>query len=582
MGLKLTEALRLARLAPENGTPFAVLLACGFTPNLLRTFLIAHLQRALPTHRVTVEAGLFGDTAGTLEAAASQDAQAVILALEWEDLDPRLGFRGAGAWSADAIPEIAASARTSLDRIARAIAALPDAWPVAVALPGLPLPPLFPPVGLQASAGELALRAGVAEFACRVTAGGRCTLLHSGHLDEVSPPAGRYDFRSDLTTGFPYTAHHAEALAAGLSALVVPAAPRKGLITDLDDTMWAGLVGEVGAAGVSWDLSSHSQVHALYQNLLAALASEGVLIGVASKNDPAAVEDALRRPDLLLPPDRMFPRDVSWGAKSAAVERILRTWNIGADSVVFVDDSPMELAEVAETYPGIECLRFPGNDYSAAFEFLRRLRDLFGKPRVSQEDLLRLASIRQGEVFQQAAGGATPEEFLRQADAEIAIDFETGAEDPRVLELVHKTNQFNLNGIRCTPAEWRARLLEPGAVLAVVSYRDRFGPLGKIAVAQGSVEGSRLRVRTWVMSCRAFARRIEHRTLRTLLEACQVSELYFDFAPTPKNGPLRDFFGQFLDAPPTGPFALEAERVLSHCPPLYHGVVEIKSTRTHG
>lgn len=579
--MKLSEALSIARSAPDDGAPFVAVLACGFTPQPFHTFLAAHLQHRLPARRVVIEPGLFADVAGTLENAARQEAQAVVLLLEWADLDPRLGFRGAGGWSAAAIPDIVASSRAALDRIAGAIARLPDAWPAAVALPGLPLPPLFSPVGLHASAGELALRASVAEFASRV-AGRGCLVLHSGHMDEVSPAPERYDFRSDLTVGFPYKLGHADALAANLSALLVPAAPRKGLITDLDDTLWAGLVGEAGPDGVTWDLSSHSQVHALYQNLLAALASEGVLIGVASKNQPAVVERALGRADLLIAPGRMFPCEVSWNAKSAAVDRILRTWNVGADSVVFVDDSPMELAEVAAAHPGIECLRFPGNDYPAAFAFLRRLRDLFGKPRVSEEDALRLESIRQGEVFQEAAGGAAPETFLQQAGAEITIDFETGAEDKRTLELVNKTNQFNLNGVRVTPAEWQARLARPGAVLAVISYRDRFGPLGKIAVAQGRVEGSRLHLETWVMSCRAFARRIEHQTLRRLLSACEVNELFFEFEPTPKNGPLQEFFGQFLEARPTSGFALGAEQMERHLPPLYHRVVEIKQTKIYG
>ena len=101
--MKLAEALCLARSAPEDGTPFVAVLACGFTPHLFQTFLAAHLQQALPTRRVVVECGLFADTAGTLEGAARQSAQAVILPLEWADLDPRLGFRGAGAWCAAAI-----------------------------------------------------------------------------------------------------------------------------------------------------------------------------------------------------------------------------------------------------------------------------------------------------------------------------------------------------------------------------------------------------------------------------------------------------------------------------------------------
>jgi hypothetical protein len=125
-------------------------------------------------------------------------------------------------------------------------------------------------------------------------------------------------------------------------------------------------------------------------------------------------------------------------------------------------------------------------------------------------------------------------------------------------------------------------LTRPGAGLAVISYRDRLGPLGRVAVVQGRVEGSRLHIETWVMSCRAFAPRIEHQTVRILLAACQVEELFGDFAPTVKNGPLLAFFCQLLEVPPSGPFVLKSAQFESHAPPLYQHVVEIKQLKTYG
>ncbi len=101
--------------------------------------------------------------------------------------------------------------------------------------------------------------------------------------------------------------------------------------------------------------------------------------------------------------DKIFPVEIHWEPKSGSVARILKAWNIGADSVVFVDDSPMELAEVQAAHPDVECLLFPKSDYQAGFAFLQKLRDLFGKPRLSEEDSFRLESIRQGQQFQEAA-----------------------------------------------------------------------------------------------------------------------------------------------------------------------------------
>src|SRR5208283_1540230 len=137
-------------------------------------------------------------------------------------------------------------------------------------------------------------------------------------------------------------------------------------------------------------LTRHAHLHGLYQKLLASLAESGTLIAVASKNDPAVVQTALERQDLLLRPGQVFPIEVHWNAKSGSVGRILETWNIAADSVIFVDDSPMELAEVAAAHPGIECVLFPKNDYAAGLTMLRHLRDRCGKERVSKDDALRL------------------------------------------------------------------------------------------------------------------------------------------------------------------------------------------------
>ena len=198
---------------------------------------------------------------------------------------------------------------------------------------------------------------------------------------------------------------HADRLASQLALALVPPAPKKGIISDLDDTLWSGIAGEVGPDAVTWDLASHAQLHGLYQKLLASLADSGTLIGVASKNDPAVVAKAFERKDLLLRPEQVFPIEVHWNAKSGSVARILETWNIAADSVIFVDDSPMELAEVAAAHPGIECVLFPKNDYQAGLAMLRHLRDRCGKERVSKDDALRLESIRQGAAFREQASG---------------------------------------------------------------------------------------------------------------------------------------------------------------------------------
>jgi FkbH-like protein len=573
--VKLSEALEILQSARHHPNSFRVTLACGFTPLHLQTFLAAHLQVALPDRRVEIKTGLYGDLAGALERAAGSDA--IAIAIEWPDLDARLGYRSLGGWGPDEESDLAAQVQASLQRIRAAIEKT-DGIPVAISTPTLRPAPTFHTTGWEAGPCELQLDQALACFAASAVGNPLKSVVNARRLLEDSPADRRLDLKADLSTGHPYTLAHADQLGQALARLIQRPVPKKGLITDLDETLWKGIVGEVDAEGVSWDLASHSQVHGLYQQLLRALAASGVLIGVASKNDPAVVERAFARRDLLLPKDSVFPIEVHWEAKSASAGRILKAWNIAADSVVFVDDSPMELAEVKAAWPQMECLQFPGKDPADAEAFLRKLRDLFGKAHVGVEDTLRLESLRRSAEFRTEAehSGGAPEAFLAQAGATITAEFNPPASDGRVLELVNKTNQFNLNGHRYTEAEWRKQLEQPGAFVLAVSYEDKFGPLGKIAVLCGRhVDGS-VDLSAWVMSCRAFSRRVEDRCLEILFDRFGVETIRFRFEPTAKNGPTGEAFERYLQAKPTGQFELSRARFSECAPLLYHRVQYIE------
>jgi FkbH-like protein len=205
---------------------------------------------------------------------------------------------------------------------------------------------------------------------------------------------------------------------------------------------------------------------------------------------------------------------------------------------------------------------------------LRRIRDLCGRERITGEDTLRLDSIRQGAEFRRMADdGVVSDSFLEQAQAVVTVDFAPAPEDARVLDLVNKTNQFNLNGIRRTNTDWQAGNRMPNAVVGVVSYEDKFGPLGKIAVIQGCRAATVLHVNTWVMSCRAFSRRVEHQCLRILFERFGLTGIIFDFVETPRNGPLQEFLATVLGCKPTGHAALSRTEFEARCPALFQRLV---------
>ncbi|MGH9469396.1 MAG: HAD-IIIC family phosphatase, partial [Terriglobia bacterium] len=546
--MKLYDALSMLREIPADAARIEVYLACGFTPLHFKTLLAAEIWGAT-SKKAEIDTGLYGDLQGSLEKAARAGADAVICALEWPDLDPRLGLRSLGGWSPALFPDILQTARQRMLNFERAVQALSAAVPVALSLPTLPLPPISFTSGDQASTFEQGLRLIVAASGERLSRLAGLKVLSESRLNRLSPAGERLDVKSALLTGFPYSLPHAGRMAEMLGRLISDVAPKKGLITDLDGAMWKGLVGEIGPGEISWTLDGRAQIHGLYQQLLAALSDAGVLLACASKNDPEVVRSALAREDLALPPEKLFPVEAGWGPKSQAVTHILRSWNISADSVVFVDDSAMELAEVAASHPGIQCVLFPREE-QAACQMLEDLRDYFGKSALREEDSLRAASIRRNAGEPAPALPASAEDFLAQAEARFSAEYFDSTIDPRSLELINKTNQFNLNGRRYTHAALGRYLQQPGSFMLTVSYRDKYGPLGKIAVLCGCERGAALDVGVWVMSCRAFSRRIEYWCLQELFRRFETCKITFDFQSTERNGPLREFLTQLLDDAP--------------------------------
>jgi HAD superfamily phosphatase (TIGR01681 family) len=438
--MKLNEALAIISSRKSPADSKVHFLACGFEPLHLGTFFRARLLQRLPGDDVVVLTGLYGDLTGNLALAAESSALAAGVVVEWSDLDPRLGLRGTAGWSAAVKSNITRTTEQGLARLESGLAALASRMPVAVAAPSLPLPPIGNTIRTQQSPMELELRSQLAAFLSRIAQipGVRVVQL---------PASDRcLDAKMELLAGFPYKLDFASDLAAALVDVLWQRTPMKGLITDLDETLWSGIAGESGLEGITWDQEHHTQTHGLYQQMLAHLADCGVLLAVCSKNEPAIAEAALARSDLFVRPELFFPVCTNWEPKSQSVARVLRAWNIAPDAVVFVDDSPMELEEVKRAFPSITCVQFDGKSADKLWGLLGELRDLFGKPLLTEEDRLRGASLRSAAQTQEIAEAAASEDFLKGLKGVVTLDWRVNRTDGRPLELINKTNQFNLNG----------------------------------------------------------------------------------------------------------------------------------------
>ena len=574
-GMKLREALEtIQRPRPEGAVRLHFLLGCSSTPTNLKAFFHASLLRRRPEYDVHVETTLYGDLLGSLERLSYIGYAGAAVVSEWFDLDQRLGFRRLGGWAPSSFDDILATVASEVNRLQNVLEPLAAAMPVAIASPGLPLPPVGIAAPSEAGEFETRLCSTVASFARWCATHPGMHLLNPAELDRLSPISNRYDVKADLSHASPYMLAHAAVLGDQLGRILAPPPPMKGLITDLDDTLWDGILGEVGVEGIRFTLDTGAQVHGLYQQFLRSLVERGVLVGIASKNDPILAEQALARTDLLIRPNDIFPVCANWEPKSGSVSRILKTWNIGPEAVVFIDDSPSELAEVQARFPEIRSFLFPRKDPTRLLELFETLRECFGKRAIREEDRIRLQSLRsQSQVIDSAKDHASEESFLSGLEAILSFQLSSDAGDERAFELVNKTNQFNLNGRRIAKSEWAELLCGSDRFLLTVSYADKFGPLGKIAVVVGSREGRAARATSWVMSCRAFSRRIEHATLRYLFDRLDAEKVCFEFQPTERNGPVRTFFADFAineSAPELSRTTFEAR-----CPQLSHSVKEL-------
>ena len=237
------------------------------------------------------------------------------------------------------------------------------------------------------------------------------------------------------------------------------------------------------------------------------------------------------------------------------------------------------MAEVQAAFPEIEAIVFPAEIQAGAWDVIRQIRNLFGKSSLSEEDAIRMASIRTTNAMRSEEadddGRGYTDDFLRSAQGSLVFAL-AGADDERALELINKTNQFNLNGRRLTRPQLQEFLSGDGTFLLTITYKDRFGPLGKIGAVLGTSVPGAVTVTTWVLSCRAFSRRIEHHCLAHLFEHFDADTVALDFEPTPRNAVLREFVtsfdggtverglititrAEFEDHVPTLPHAVECE-----------------------
>jgi FkbH-like protein len=325
--------------------------------------------------------------------------------------------------------------------------------------------------------------------------------------------------------------------------------PFKVLALDCDNTLWRGVVGEDGAQGVTV-----SEPLRALQAFAAAQADAGMLLCLVSKNEP---EDVFRVFDentgMLLRRDQIVAHRINWLPKSANLRTLAAELQLGLDSFVFIDDNPVECAEVRAACPEVLTLCLPA-DVSTIPGFLQHVW-AFDRAHVSAEDRQRAQSYlqnRQREALRQEV--STFNDFLAKLALQVDLTPVTEAGMARLAQLSQRTNQFNNSGRRYDEPGLRDALAQ-GQQALTVSVRDRFGDYGLVGAMVCEVQGSVLRADSFMLSCRVLGRGVEHRMLAELGRIALghgAAEVHVVFKELPRNQPFRRFLaslaGRYSDA----------------------------------
>ncbi len=322
---------------------------------------------------------------------------------------------------------------------------------------------------------------------------------------------------------------------------------KKCLVVDLDNTLWGGIVGEDGLHGIQLGPTYPGSAYVAFQEVILGLHQRGVILAIASKNNPADVDEVFAsHPHMVLRREHFAATRITWGAKSASLADIARDLNIAVDALVFVDDNPVECEEVAAALPMVTVIRLPKSPETYVAALLET--GLFDTLAVSDEDRRRGDLYRQrdeAEALREQAGSL--EKFYEGLQMEVVFAPVGTAAIVRAAQLTQKTNQFNATTVRYSEAELADRAGRPDWLVRAVRVLDRFGDNGIVGLLLARVVGDDFEVDTLLLSCRVVGRTVETAMLALLCEeAAQrgLRRVKGRIVPTAKNGPVRGLYQQ--------------------------------------
>ena len=323
---------------------------------------------------------------------------------------------------------------------------------------------------------------------------------------------------------------------------------KKLLILDLDDTLWGGIVGEVGWKNLR--IGGHDHIGEAFRDFqiqIKSLKNQGIILALASKNDEATVIEAINsHPEMILSMEDFVTHRINWEDKAKNIVDIVEELNLGLQSVVFFDDSPFERARVQEVLPEVLVPKLPkdSTDYNT---FLSTLR-CFDTSHVTDEDKTR------GKLYKSESKRTKLKQHLKSLpdwiktlNLTIMIEKIKNENTPRAVQLLNKTNQMNLSTRRLSEQEFTRWVKMNSNNLWTIRATDKFGDYGIIGILSISIKDNVATLVDFILSCRVVGRYIEESMIEFIKEFCQksnVNKIIGKYKKTEKNSLCYNFLNK--------------------------------------
>lgn len=321
---------------------------------------------------------------------------------------------------------------------------------------------------------------------------------------------------------------------------------KKVLVLDLDNTLWGGVVGEEGALGVKISDSGMGLIFQEAQKKFAKMKDSGVVLCIASKNNLEDAKEVFdKNPNMILKWDDFVLKKINWELKSQNINEIANELNVGLDSIVFIDDNPVEREMVRESLPDVVVPEFPAK-IDAYEKFIEEIYiRYFWKLNLTSEDKKKTDLYLQNIARNSLKQTLSFEDYLKSLECQVGLIENPANHIERINQLINKTNQFNLTTIRFSEQEIKEMLEDDNYSFYLFECKDKFGDNGIVSLVIVKAENGQAEIILFTMSCRVMGRLIENYILDFVendMKRLGFQEIYAKYVYTQKSKPVESLY----------------------------------------